>query len=554
MEEDLILEPSTFTGLHQRTKGSRPGSTGGAVTPMQFVNGARRVFQVGAGLVGAVGQEVSGKRQINQTTYQIVVEALLYSDRCSALARRIWLSFVQEGNEALLPEDMLDVFSTDDQEQAEAAFTYFDEDLNGDVSLDEMQMKINEVAKERKAITASLKDTDNAIGRLDDALVGIVGIIAVFIFIALLDTSFKTLLATSATALLSLSFIFGTTCQEIMASLIFVFVKHPFDVSDRIVINGIQYIVQEMSLMFTILKRSDGTQVQAPNSLLNTLFIENIRRSSAMIETLTVVVDFATPFDKIEALREEMVEFLKLNSRDYQSIFDITILEFNNLTKMTLSMAIKHKANWQNDSLRAQRRNRWMCALALAIKKLEIVADGPGSGDPKNPFVIQSVAEDRKNSDADPFSTPATARGLSQPSAKRSSLQDQANFDATFGASTRPEEQFDVDLRTEGESERIENRLPFTIPEERDILLADEEERQGHGHAYSTATPGPPSQPPQDAGVARASTETSVLSNRLQAALTRTRTGRRSNSQRSRVRPEDLEAHYGAYQGSQRYA
>ena len=61
MEEDHLLEPAAFTGLHQRGRESRMGSTG-AVTPMQFVNGARRVFQVGAGIVGAVGSEVSGKK------------------------------------------------------------------------------------------------------------------------------------------------------------------------------------------------------------------------------------------------------------------------------------------------------------------------------------------------------------------------------------------------------------------------------------------------------------------------------------------------------------
>ena len=507
MEEDLALEPATFTGLHQRSgrgKGSRPGS--GAVTPMQLVDGARRVFQVGAGLVEAARNEVSGKKQSSvATTYSIVVEALSYPERCAALTRRIWLSFVQEGNEALLPEDMLDVFGSDDQENAEAAFTYFDEDMNGDISLDEMQMKISEVARERKAIMASLKDTDSAIGRLNDALMFVVAIVVIFIFIALLDTSFRTLLATSATALLSLSFIFGTTCQEIMGSLIFVFVKHPFDISDRIVINSNQYIVQEMSLMFTILKRSDGTQVQAPNSLLNTLFIDNIRRSSAMTEAVTLSVDFDTPFEKIEQLQAEMTEFIKVNSRDFQSAFDITISEFSNIAKMSIVLVIKHKANWQNDALRAQRRNRWMCALALALKKLGIKAGGPALGESANPFIVQQIT---KSGDKDPFATPAT-KGIDI---------DKPPFDPTFGTTNRKEDPFDVDLRRD-DDEPV-TRLPPTITEERDGMIADEEARQ--------------------TGIQRSGTMNSQLS----MNLSRTRTGRRSNSQRSRVRNADLEANY----------
>ncbi|ORY74137.1 Mechanosensitive ion channel-domain-containing protein, partial [Protomyces lactucae-debilis] len=383
-EEDAVLEPGAFSGLRTKAgrKQSTPGTPGGTVTPMQFVNGARRVLQVGAGVLGGVAGEVTGKGY-NQagSPYQIVVEALLTKNASEALARRIWLSFVQEGNEALLPEDMIDVFDSAEKDAAEAAFTFFDDDYNGDVSLDEIIMKIHEVARERKAISSSLKDTDSAIGKLDNVFCLIVFVIAIFILIALLDTSFKTILTTSATGLLSLSFIFGATCQEIVASLIFVFVKHPFDVADRCIISGNTYIVQEMSLMFTILKRGDGTQVQAPNSLLNTLFIDNVRRSAAMLETVKIDVDFATSFEQIELLRLEMLDFVRHESRDFHNAFDISIDNFAGLSKMTISMAIKHKSNWQNDALRCQRRNKWMCALALAIKKLNIVSAGPGAGD-----------------------------------------------------------------------------------------------------------------------------------------------------------------------------
>ncbi|CCG83008.1 Serine/threonine protein kinase [Taphrina deformans PYCC 5710] len=527
MEEDHLLEPAAFTGLHQRGRESRMGSTG-AVTPMQFVNGARRVFQVGAGIVGAVGSEVSGKKlDINQSTYSIVVEALLNQTRTDALARRIWLSFVQEGNEALLPEDILEVFGQDEQENAEAAFTFFDEDLNGDVSLDEMLMKCTEVAKERRAISASLKDTDSAIGKLDAVLVVIVGIIAVFIFIALLDTSFKTLLATSATGLLSLSFVFATTCQEIMGSLIFLFVKHPFDVSDRIIIADKQYIVQEMSLMFTILKRTDGTQVQAPNSLLNTLFIDNVRRSAAMSETLNLDIDFDTTFEQIEALRTEMFDFIQRESRDFQQVFDITINDISSLSKMKISMSIKHKANWQNDALRAQRRNKWMCALTMAVRKLGIVASGPGSGDPKNPFIVSQVSFDSKKA-GDPFSTPAGATSISSSGQRMDSHSQLPEFDTTLGTRDLNTRAFDVDLRREGESERIDARLPFTIAEENDFLIDDEDEKQG------LIGNGKANQASRSDGLARQSTHAS----RLSESISRTMTGRRQ-SRRSSNRDDD---------------
>jgi small-conductance mechanosensitive channel len=67
-----------------------------------------------------------------------------------------------------------------------------------------------------------MRDVDSAISKLDDVLVAVVFIIAIFIFI-----SFATTLATAGTALLSLSFIFAVTCQEILASILFLFYKVP---------------------------------------------------------------------------------------------------------------------------------------------------------------------------------------------------------------------------------------------------------------------------------------------------------------------------------------
>lgn len=546
MEEDHLLEPAAFTGFHQRKKGSGTGSTG-AVTPMQFINGARRVFQVGAGIVGAVGQEVSGKRQptdFTLTAYSIVVEALLEPKRVEALARRIWLSFVQEGSEALLPEDMLDVFGNAEQEQAEAAFTYFDEDMNGDISLAEMSMKIQEVAKERKAISASLKDTDSAIGKLDGVLTAVVGVIAVFIFIALLDTSFKTLLATSATTLLSLSFIFGVSCQEVLASLIFLFIKHPFDVSDRIVINDIQYTVQEMALMFTILKRSDGTQVQAPNSLLNTLFVANVRRSAAMLETVTLSVDFNTTFEQVEALRLEMLEFVKNESRDFQNTLEIAITDFSDLSKMKISMSIKHKSNWQNDSLRALRRNKWMCALALSLKKLEIVASGPGSGEADNPFVVRYIGDKPTLDNAATLPTnQSTQAGSEIPRtpakalSSQSSLLNRTGFDGSFGSRRTEPDPFDVDLRRAGSSERVNASLPYTIAEENAILVAEEDNDAAAIADMNLLNPIPnPNVAADLSGLNRNTTRSTQLSN----SISRTLTGRRSNmSQRRPVQDEE---------------
>ena len=77
----------------------------------------------------------------------------------------------------------------------------------------------------------------------------------------------------AGTFILGLSWLIGTTMQEILASIIFLFIKHPYDVGDRVSIDAVDYIVLEMHLLSSIFKKVDGTVTQAPHSLLNTKFL-----------------------------------------------------------------------------------------------------------------------------------------------------------------------------------------------------------------------------------------------------------------------------------------
>ena len=77
---------------------------------------------------------------------------------------------------------------------------------------------------------------------------------------AFLSPNFITTLTTAGTTLLSLSFIFAVTAQEFLGSCIFLFVKHPYDVGDRVDINGPEkqnLVVEQISLLYTVFKRID---------------------------------------------------------------------------------------------------------------------------------------------------------------------------------------------------------------------------------------------------------------------------------------------------------
>ncbi|KAF3007378.1 hypothetical protein E8E13_000783 [Curvularia kusanoi] len=386
-EEDYTIQETLLDILPGSKKGTSKKGRSGTRTPMRLVQEVGRdVGRIGdkvTSVFGTIASEITGKKVFDvNSAHSIVLTALERNRSAEALARRIWMSFVVEGKNELSQDDLIEVMGPGRADEAEECFSSLDRDGNGDISLDEMILTVTEIGRQRKAINSSMHDVDAAINALDGLLFTIVFIVCIFVFVAFLSPGFKTTLTTSATALLSLSFVFATTAQEILGSCIFLFVKHPFDISDRVDITSEQLTVEHIALLYTVFKRvSNGKTVQIPNIVLNSLWVENVTRSKAMREQVSVFCDFGTSFEDIHLLKLEMQSFLRdpANTRDFYPDTDIEVISIAEMNKLELRVEIRFKGNWSNESLRASRRSKFMCALVVALRKVPI--NGPAGGD-----------------------------------------------------------------------------------------------------------------------------------------------------------------------------
>ncbi|KAF2097276.1 hypothetical protein NA57DRAFT_41344, partial [Rhizodiscina lignyota] len=406
---DLAI-PGLKSGGHQRS---------GSGTPIRLLQDVGRFGDKITSVFGNVAHEITGKQIMNpNAAHSIVVEALERNRSAEALAKRLWMSFVVEGRDALYPEDIREVLGAGKQAEADEAFFAIDRDGNGDISLDEMIMMVTEIGRERKSVASSMHDVDQAIKVLDGLLATVAFVICVFVLVAFLNHSFVTTLATAGTALLSLSFVFAVTCQEVLGSCIFLFVKHPYDIGDRVDITDTHLTVEHISLLFTVFKRvNDGKMVQIPNIVLNSLWIENVTRSKAMREQISIFVSFDTSFEDIKALRQEMQNFVldKENSRDFQSEIEVECLGIAEMNKMELRVEIRHKSNWHNETVRAARRSKFMCALVLALRKVPIygpAGSAAAMGSIANPGYSVAISEELAQNEKDKYSAGLEAKRL----------------------------------------------------------------------------------------------------------------------------------------------
>ncbi|KAJ4388690.1 hypothetical protein N0V93_006149 [Gnomoniopsis smithogilvyi] len=364
------------------------GGASGAKTPLAMVQqNARQAFSKVGKVAGRMAGDFTGRKVMAAGHPRKVVLELMRNQHGShILARRIYRTFVREGAETITPDDMKEAFESPDD--AEACFGTFDKDLNGDISMEELELVCNEIHVEKKSIAASLKDLDSVIDKLDGVFLFIIFIIAVIVFISIVSGSAASALGTSGTTILGLSWMLQATAQEFLQSIIFVFVKHPFDVGDRVTVygntgslgTGDDYYVQEISLLYTEFKKMEGHIVQAPNSLLNTLFILNQRRSSGLADPIELVLRFGTSSAVVEELKARMLEFVLENKRDYLPRIISEVRTIDEVYSVTLNVIFFHKSNFQNELLRLQRHNKFAAELMHQMTLLGI--EGPRKAQP----------------------------------------------------------------------------------------------------------------------------------------------------------------------------
>jgi small-conductance mechanosensitive channel len=380
------------------------GLASGARTPAMYADkiqrGAREAFAKVGDVAGTVAGDFTGKEVAKSGhPHQVVLTLLNSANGSQVLARRMYRTFVRDGCDTVSSDDLKNAF--DNEEEADAAFNMFDKDMNGDISMEELEAVCVEIGRERKSITASLKDLDSVVSKLDDVLFFVVLIVSILVLISLISTSAAGVLTSAGSAVLALSWLFSATAQEFLQSVVFVFVKHPFDVGDRVTIygntgstlKGDDYFVKEIALLYTEFKKMEGHLVQAPNSYLNTLFILNQRRSGGLAEAIPVVIRFGTSLQQIESLRNQLLEFVKSEKREYQGNILTELRDVTEVYSLTLNIVFFYKSNWQNELVRLQRRNKFICAMMIAMQELDI--QGPRmmlpGGHEENPYYVQTM-------------------------------------------------------------------------------------------------------------------------------------------------------------------
>ncbi|KAI7903201.1 Mechanosensitive ion channel-domain-containing protein [Cokeromyces recurvatus] len=284
--------------------------------------------------------------------------------------------FGQEDN-----KKCLDIYSFipyfKDRNEAMDAFKVFDKDGNGDLTRREFRDTVVYIYRERKVLAQSIRDTSQALGKIDTILLILTLVITTVICLTVFSVDFWAALIPFGTILAACTFIFDTSASNVFVGIIFQLVTHPYDSGDLVQIDGIYMTVENIGILGTVFVSADGTKLYAPTTVLLTKIIYNVRRSNNMGETLTFNIDFRTENDLILTLRERLLEWVQSQSRDFGPGFDLRVTDIKDMNQVILTIWLPHKGNWADLGKRFQRKTRFMMALKAILTDLDIKYELP---------------------------------------------------------------------------------------------------------------------------------------------------------------------------------
>lgn len=241
------------------------------------------------------------------------------------------------------------------------------------ISRKEVVKAVSDVYKEREKLVASLRDRQSVAGVLSKILGFILFVICIIIFVTLLGVDWLSIIAPFGTAVLAISFVFGSVASSAFKSIVFLVFVNPYDIGDRITAGGMTLKVAKISLLSTSFFTPDGKKVIMSNAILADETIINHTRSRDCSFGIDIDIDSATPAMKIALLRHSASKWLKINRLDWDTDLGFWVSSVKDMKTTTISFWITLvNTNWGQVGRYLDRKSEFLTFIKETLHGLEI--------------------------------------------------------------------------------------------------------------------------------------------------------------------------------------
>ena len=177
-----------------------------------------------------------------------------------------------------------------------------DTDNAGVLRREQIVRRFVEIYERRRDLAKSLASTTSVLATLERIILSALYFLLVFVVLGIFEQNIVEMWFTASSMLLAFVFMFGNSIKQLFESVIFIFVIHPFDVGDAVLIENERHAVRNIGILTTETVKWNGQVIYYPNASMSTKPLVNLTRMKKFTDEQTWVVDIATPSHVFEAL------------------------------------------------------------------------------------------------------------------------------------------------------------------------------------------------------------------------------------------------------------
>lgn len=222
-----------------------------------------------------------------------------------------------------------------------------------------------EIYERRRDLAKSLASTTSVLATLERIILSALYFLLVFIVLGIFDQNIVEMWFTASSMLLAFVFMFGNSIKQLFESVIFIFVIHPFDVGDAVLIEGERHAIRNIGILTTETVKWNGQVIYYPNMSMSTKPLTNLTRMKKFTDEQTWVVDIATPAHVLEAMPLYFHKWAMDHAEDFHEITPRIYSHAHDPLKIKITLYYEYTFNGLPPSRAGNARDQ----LGLAMRK-----------------------------------------------------------------------------------------------------------------------------------------------------------------------------------------
>lgn len=234
------------------------------------------------------------------------------------------------------------------------------------ITVGALKMIAKELYVKRADINRTIKDRNYIFDKLEFMFSLVVKYISAIVLCVILGVEHEVYITGFGTSILTFSWVFADSIKNLFNCFIFVLVIRPYDIGDRVKINGENYVVNKINLLTTTFLTNLRKLTYIPNDVLISTKIYNIARSPPQSLIMEIAVDESVTYEQGRALVDAVKNDIKKATKYFVD------LEFQKLEGCKLCYIIYTTQNFQSLDATMSRQNRLIKIFGSGMAKANI--------------------------------------------------------------------------------------------------------------------------------------------------------------------------------------